>query len=353
MKARTTYLLAAAAVVALAAGWQFGLRSVPVGQVEVAPGTLVFPGLAAKLQQAASIEATHQGKTMVIARKDGKWGLADRGGFPIQSDKLRELLTGLTELRITEARTADPTQFARLGVEDAQPATSNSTLLRVLAADGSPLAELIVGHRRVRTQGNLPESIYIRRPGETQSWVAEGRLPVDADPQLWFDRDIANIDHSRIASVVVTRGNTVLDFARDGDKLVLKSPADHPKLDDYRLEEVARGLETLTLTDVKPVAQQPGEKIGTAVVITTDGLKITIGVFRADKDIWIQLAATGEGAAKAEADALQARVGNWAYQVGSWKEKSFAPTMDDLKASEPTPSAAAAPAEGAPKPAIQ
>jgi hypothetical protein len=321
-------------------------------QVEVLPGTLVFPGLAAKLQQAARIEATHQGKTMMITRDGDKWGLADRGGYPVQEDKLREMLTGLTELRITEARTADPEQFARLGVEDAQPATSNSTLLRVLDAKGTVLAELLVGHRRVRTQGNLPESIYIRRPGENQSWLAEGRLPVDADPQLWFDRDIANINHARVTSVAVSRGDAVLEFARDGDKLVLKEPADHPKLDDYRLEEIARGLEGLTLTDVKPVAEQPGEKIGMVVYTTTDGMRITIQVFRADKDIWIQMAASGEGAAKAEADALQARVGKWAYQVGSWKEKSFVPTMDDLKASEPAPSAGAA-AAGETKPASQ
>ena len=33
----------------------------------------------------------------------------------------------------------------------------------------------------MRTQGNLPEAIYVRRVGEYQSWLAEGRLAVDAD----------------------------------------------------------------------------------------------------------------------------------------------------------------------------
>ncbi|MCW3473864.1 DUF4340 domain-containing protein [Limobrevibacterium gyesilva] len=358
MKPRNTLILAAVAAAALAAGWQFGLRTTPVGQMEVAPGSLVFPGLAAKLQDARRIEVTHQGKTMVIAQENGKWGLADRGGFPVQADKLRELLTGLTELRITEPRTSDPAQYSRLGVEDAQPPTSNSNLLRVLDSNGKPIAELIVGHRRVRTQGNVPESIYVRRPGEAGSWLAEGRLPVDADPQLWFDRDIANIDHARIATIEVKRGDATLEFGRDGDKLTLKSPAEHPKLDEYRLEDIGRGLEALTLTDVKPAAQQSGEKIGTAVMTTTDGLKVTVTVFKADKDIWAQFAATGEDKAKAEAEALQARVAGWTYQVGSWKEKAFVPTLDDLKASEPAPAAAtpqpgSPPADDAAKPAVQ
>ena len=49
----------------------------------------------------------------------------------------------------------------------------------------------------------------------------------------------------------MTRGGQTLNFAVDGRKLVLKSPADHPKLDDYKLDECERGLELLTFQDVK------------------------------------------------------------------------------------------------------
>ena len=342
MKQRTTLVLAAIAVLAVGAAWQFGLRTAPSAQVDIAPGTLVFPGLAAQLGSVARIEITSKGQLLALAPVNGKWGLADRGGFPVQGDKLRELLTGLTELRITEPRTTDPEQYGRLGVED-PAATGTANLLRLLGADGKQIVSLIVGHRRVRTQGNVPETIFIRRPGEAQSWLAEGRLPVDADPQLWFERDIANIPGARIARVVSTRGDTTLEFARDGDKLALKSPAEHPKLDDYRIEEVGRALENLTLTDVQPVAKQPGDKLGTAVITTTDGMIITATIFKADKDIWAQFAATGEGDGKKAADDLAARVKGWTYQLGAWKEKSFTPTLDDLKASEPEPTAGGQP----------
>ncbi len=351
MKQRTTLILAAVGVVALGAAWQFGIRAVPSARQEVAAGTLVFPGLAARLGQVARIEVTSKGRTLALVPKDGRWGLADRDAFPVQGDKLRELLTGLTELRITEPRTSDPAQYGRLGVEDPS-ATGTANLLKLLGADGKPIVELIVGHRRVRTQGNVPETIFIRRPGEAQSWLAEGRLPVDADPQLWFERDIANIPAARVAKVVSTRGDATLEFARDGDKLVLKAPEAHPKLDDYRVEEVGRGLESLTLTDVQPVAKQPeAEKLGTAVITTVDGMVVTASVFKADKDIWVQFAVAGEGEAKAAAEALAARVKGWSYQVGAWKEKSFVPTMDDLKASEPEAPAAGQPPATAPAPA--
>ena len=334
MQQRTSILLAVAAVAVLGAAWQFGIRTAPPAQVEIAPGTLVFPGLAPKLGQVNRIEITSKGVTMGIVQAAGKWGLADRGGFPVQQDRLRELLTGLTELRITEARTSDPTQYTRLGVEDPSP-TGTANLLRLLGADGKPMLELIVGHRRVRTQGSVPETLFIRRPGEAQSWLAEGRLPLDADPQLWFERDIVSIPAAKIAKVVATRGEIALEFGRTDGAFTLVAPTEHPKLDDYRIEEVSRALDALTLTDVRPAAEQPGEKIGTSLITTTDGMLVTATLFKTEKDLWAQFGVVGSDAAKEAATALAARLQGWSYQLGSWKEKSFLPTMDDLKATEP------------------
>ena len=172
----------------------------------------MFPDLAPKLQDAARIEIIHQGKTTTLAKHGDTWGLLDRGDYPVQSSKLRGMLTALTELRLVEQRTSDPAQFSRLGLEDPNGETGTSNLLRVLDASGKPIVAVIVGHRRVRTQGNVPEQVYVRRPDDNQTWLAEGSLQVDADPQQWLERDIMNIDHGRIASVAVTHGDATLEL---------------------------------------------------------------------------------------------------------------------------------------------
>ncbi|MDE2198273.1 MAG: DUF4340 domain-containing protein [Rhodospirillales bacterium] len=351
MRPRTTLILVVLGVTSLALGWRFGVRETPTEATSVAAGTPVFPGLAPKLANARRIEITHQGKTLVLTLHDGVWGIADRDNFPVDVNKLRSMLSGLAELRMTEARTAIRAEFPVLGVENASPPTSNSTLLRVLDGAGKPIAALIVGHRRVRTAGGVPESIYIRRPGEAQSWLAEGRLTVDADPQLWFDRDILNIDHTRIAAVAVTRGAAALSFARQGKTLAMTAPADHPPLDAYKLDDIARALEQLTLTDVQPAAREPGTPIGSAVFTTTDGLSITATVFKTAKDVWAQFSAAGTGSAQKEAARIEARVKGWAYGVGSWKEAALVPSLDMLKAAAAPASAPASPATSAPAPA--
>jgi len=63
---------------------------------------------------------------------------------------------------------------------------------------------------------------------------------------------------------------------------------------------------------------------------------VTIRVFHADKEVWARFAAAASSdKAKPEADKLNGRLTGWTYEIGSWKEKSLVPTMDDLKAPEP------------------
>jgi hypothetical protein len=340
MRGRSVGALAALGVVALAGGWYFGAATTPGGQTAMAGGQLMFPGLTAKLKDAARLEITHQGKQTVIEKRpDGAWGVASMNNYPVQDTKLHGVLAGLTELRLSEPRTTDPTQFARLGLDDPSGAGSSADLLRVVDAAGNPIVALIAGHRRVRSQANLPDEIYVRRPGDNQSWLADGNLQIDADPATWLDRDIMNIGHDRLASVVV--GDKALVFATVDGKLALAEPPDHPKLTDYKVDDVGRGLETLTLQAVKPEADVADPEAGHAVFTTTDGLAVTVKVFHADKDVWARfsVAAVSEKA-KPEADRLNAKLAGWTYQIGSWKEKSLVPTMDDLKAEQPAADAA-------------
>ena len=348
MNRRTLSILVWIAIVALAGGWFFGAGTVPVERKSVDAGQLMFPDLTPKLQKAARIEIVFQGKTTAIALKDGKWGLADRAGYPVQDSKLHAMLTALTELRLVEQRTSDPESYSRLGVEDATKPDANSNLLRVLDADGKPILEVITGHRRTRTQGKVEEQVYVRRPTEDQSWLAEGALQVDHDPSQWLDRAMANIAHARIASVTVARDDKTLVFTRTAEKLTLTDPAEHPPLEEYKVEDIGRALETLTFQEVRAASDPVGATLGTAVFVTNDGLTVTATVFKADKDIWASFAVAGDDKAKTEAEALSKKFAGWLFQLGAWKEAAMVPRIDDLKAAPPPEQPPAAPPPMAP-----
>lgn len=336
MKPRSVLVLAVLGVASLSAGWFLGVAPTRVAEGSVTTGTLAFPGLGARLQDAARVEIEHAGKTMVIERHGARWGMADRGDYPVVASKLRGLLTGLTGLRLVERRTDDPKLLPRLGLGDPTKSGTTADLLRVVDAHGKPLAELVLGHRRVHAEDDLPEDIYVRRPKETQSWLAQGPVEVDDDPSVWLDRDIADIAPDRIVAVSVTRGGTRLDFARKGDTLVLTAPTVHPKLDPGRLDDVAGAYQALTLTDVRP-GKLPGTVIGHSVFRTKDGMTIAATVSRDGKTLWASFAPTGNAAAQK----LAHRVDGWAYELGSWKEAALVPSLDDLKADTSAPAATA------------
>lgn len=329
MKRRTLLLLGTAAAASIGAA----ILLTPDVATPPPPSAipLAFPGLAPRLANAATIEVRRHDGTLLI-RRNGRdeWVLPAKADHPVRPERVRELLVGLTELRLVEPRTADPEMLDRLGVEDPTREGATSSLLRVLDAQGGVIAELIVGRRRMRVQGNVPESVYVRRPGENQAWLAEGRLPLDSDPNLWIDRDLANIPRERVLSVAVTReGEPPLLLRRGGDtdsKLAVVEPAETPELDEISLDEVARGFEFLTFLDVRREADIPGERLGEGRFELTDNLSITVVAHKDGEQFWVRLSAEGDE----EAKRLAERWRGWAYQVGQWKEKAFVPRLADL-----------------------
>jgi hypothetical protein len=344
--------LVLAAVLAVAVGWYFGTATQPVEHASIDNGKLMFPDLATKLKDARRVEITTKGNMTVIALKNGVWGVDDRGGYPVQETKLRGLLTGLTELRLAEPRTSDPAEYARIGLEDPTKDTKGTaSLLQVLDGDGKPIVALIVGHRRTRTQGGVPEEVYVRRPDDTQSWLAEGSVQADSDPQVWLDRNIINIAQSLITKIVSTKNGATIELARDGDKLKVTQPADPPKLEDYKVEDVGRALENLTFQDVRPINEPYGDKAGAAVFSTSDGLDITVTLYHLGKDSWTRFAVAAPDRGKPEADRLNGKLSNWAFETGTWKDAALVPSLDDLKAPPPPPAKPAEPPTAeAPKP---
>lgn len=51
-------------------------------------------------------------------RKDMHWGVAQRAGYPVDGTRLRKLLLSIADAKIAEEKTSDPERYASLGVQD-------------------------------------------------------------------------------------------------------------------------------------------------------------------------------------------------------------------------------------------
>ncbi len=336
MKPRTTLILVVLAVIVLGGGWYFGPHQNPAEQEQASAGTLLFPGLGGALEKAEKIEIAHAGKRFAILRKGDVWTLPSLGAYPVEPTKVHAMLAGLAELRVLGRRTADPAEFAALGVDDPNKSAATGTLVTVSDGAGHPLASLIVGHQNYATSGGETETLYVRRPGEDQSWLAQGKLGVDAEPDLWIDHSIANIDHAKIVHVAITRGPETLIFAPQDGKLALLDPAQHAALQPYKLDTVWRALEFLSFSSVRAGPALPGKPLARTVFTLAGGTAITVTLARDGKELWARFAATGAGT---EAKALARKFGDWSYRLGDWRESALAPTLGDMLAKPPPPAA--------------
>lgn len=319
----------------------------------------VFPGLAERLAVAATVELRRHDGAVTLRREGDTWVVAEKHGFPAVPGRVRELFVGLAELRLVEERTANPDLFSRLGVEDPDTPGATSVLVTVKDQAGRELASLIVGRRRVRTAANLPEAVHVRRPGETRAWLAEGTLRPDTDPLLWLERDLLDIRRDRVASVTTRRVGAdplTLRRAAPGEEFTLVDGPEGFNADRIRLDDLPRALEFLSFTDVMPAAAlADAPAAGEAHVATFDGLTVTLRLVTHEEQRWATIAVSWSApdppiaedapdpllrpeAAKAEAEAVTARVRGWAFRLPDWKADVLTYRLEDVAARQENPS---------------
>jgi|BEDMetMinimDraft_2_1075160.scaffolds.fasta_scaffold02444_4 hypothetical protein len=349
MKSRTSLILFVLGLVVFAAGLITASRHRLSPLVESrSEAALAFPALADKLGQVSRIEIITHDKRLLLSREGETWRLPDHGGYPAIPSRVHGLLTGLVELRLTEKRTSDPADFARLGLDAPQNAGSEAKEIRLTDAKGDTLADLIVGHVRPSPEAGQPDQLFVRLGGVNQTWLASGTLEADPDPGLWMDRDIVNISRDKITGITVDRvappaGRLVL--TRKNDKLEVTDPAAHPVLDQFKIDTLNRALEFLSFTDAKSAAAQPGTRLGRVTFTTSDGLSLAADVSAQGNDVWAVLSFAGEGKAKDEADRLNRKLGGYALAIPGWQPAGIVPSLDDLK---PPPAPAGPPVSHAP-----
>lgn len=372
MKSRTLVILAAAAVVtAGAAIWARGAREARLTPAESRAGQRLFPALRERVNDVVEVAVVTSGGRFEVRRtgtgEAATWGASDKGGYPVDFQKVRGLVVGIANLEILEAKTADPGRLPRLGLQD--PSTPGASSKRVTLRDGKGdvLADVILGGEpgAGRVSGR---SQYARRSNESQSWEVAGRLMVDERLESWLDKQIVKVERARIREVEVLHP--------DGERLVVERPG--PDVQDFTVRDlpadaklswagvagsVASALEYLNLEDVLPAGEVDlgGVEPVRADFRAFDGLVVTTRLYTRDDKHYLAVSAAfdpavrmeppppeapAEGEApppappalksveevEQEAAAVSERAAPWLYVLPGWAASNLQKRMDDLLA---------------------
>lgn len=266
MTARRLQILAAVAVVLLAAGiWLSVHRSSSRADLG---GSAVFADLQAALGDVGEIRLSRGDGGRTTLRKEASGWIVVERAYPADGQRVRELALALSNLKIVESKTSDPANYAKLGVESPDKPTSASTLVEVVA--GAKSWSLIVGKS---AEGR---AVYVRKPKEAASALAEPSLSVDPDQKRWIDRLITDIGGADVRDIAVhpaTGPNYLLARANPGDSNLTLSPVPKGRtpVSPMTLAEQTEALAAFNFDDVRALPSPAPAATDRATYRTFDG----------------------------------------------------------------------------------
>lgn len=301
-------------------------------------GTPVMPRIAQQEKQIASIQIVQGEKKLTLQRAGEVWRVAEREGYPASPARIRELMTALTDLQLVEPRTAVKDKWKLLELEDPAVKDAKSRAIRVLDAKGQALGDLVVGKARYHAFGPGKSGLYVRRPGEAQTWFAMGEVKGGPELKDWVALTAFEIASDRIARVTVEHPGEAPIVVEKGDgkeakfKLAKPLPEGAKLKQGVQIDPMATGFASIELEDVRRLAQTPvGDKVSVLKLEMDGGPVVTFRLRKDGEASWLSFAAAGEGdAPKKAADAINARAAGWEFKIPQWKVDQIARRMTDL-----------------------
>jgi len=353
--------------------------------------------LSAHVNDAARVTITTSQGAFTVEKGDEGWGLQDKGGYPVDFNKVKAVVVGLSELEVAEEKTSNPEYYAKLGVEEIGPDAASK---RITIADGAGtvLADVLVGNARTSRGGGVGgSSLYVRREGAPTSYEVRGAVQVDGQATNWLDKQIIKLEAQRVRQVVIRHPDgEVLTVAKqeEGDAhfAVQDPPADRELIWEGVADSVGGALAWLSLEDVGPDLVDFDQQAATVAEFTCfDGYVVTVETVEVDGKTYLRLhgaldesqradaeivgpepaepepqaeaeAPEGDEAAadseeteepedqgktadevRAEAEALNEKVGAWIYEIPGYRatnlRKRMAELLKPLESEEPEPAA--------------
>ncbi|MET0229664.1 MAG: DUF4340 domain-containing protein [Rhodanobacteraceae bacterium] len=293
MNRRTLIGLALAAVAVFVVAIVIGRFNAP--RTDVAGGqaeTSLVPSLRDRVNDIDRVVVTGAGGKPVatMTRNASGWSIAEKNGFAVDTGKLREFLLKLADAKLVEQKTSNKDKYATLGVEDVAAADAKGVEVE-LGGLKEPV-KIIVGNANARG------GTFVRRAGETASWLASGSISVDKKVENWLRKDLADVTANRVASVTITRPDgKVVRVAKDSEGDTSFRLADVPKgrepAAEFTINGVAGTLAGLRFEDVVSAKDAaPPEKPLNARFATFDGLVVDVVAWEKDGKDYAQIAAS-------------------------------------------------------------
>lgn len=249
----------------------------------------LIPGLSDKLNDVTKLTIHEAGNNVlaVVSKAENKWIVEDRDGYEADFAMVRSLFTNLAEAKLIEAKTSNPDNYSRLGVEDIEQAKAQGAQFSIEGLGGP--VNIIAGN-----DGTVGKnSQYIRRAGENQSWLINKKLNIKKDATHWLRKDILDIPPERVKSIQIQHTDeSVITIENKGTEdyefALLNELPEGKVISESEIYQVANALSSLQLVDVVSLENIEEEAVQSVITkfFTYDGLTLTAKSFSIEDQMY-------------------------------------------------------------------
>lgn len=308
-------------------------------------------GLKEALGEVRRVDLASSTSRASLRREGDSWGVAERQGYPVDRERLGDLLKALAAARVLEQKTSKPEFFGRLGLEDIDKPGSSAVLVEIWRDDSGPAWRVIVGNAAEGRSGR-----YLRLADANETWLVDSSPQAFADPADWIDRRVLGLGFERVAGVTRSLADgSGFEASRPDPAAPSLSVASLPEGTRPRYDSVfdaaARAVLTAEAEDVRKAGDDlfAGSALARNRIRFFDGLTLDVDAVKASDGNWIRVRASGvapaaaaeQGSEKpplqdpaAEAAAIEARLTGWAFKVSDYIYGELAKRLEEYTEAE-------------------
>jgi hypothetical protein len=259
--------------------------------------------------QAAGISAivVRQPKAVLtIEKKNDRWSLAERDGFPADYDKVRDFVLKAIAVKIGQSEPIGEKDRARLNLDE------SGTAVEFLGADGKPLARFTAGKKYFKAAPENPDKAigdgrYVALPGDDKRVYVVGDPLTQASVKTadWISKAALGVEKIKSLEVKFADG-TSWKVERSGDNAdwKLAGARGDEKLEITKANAASYTFGQIQIADLAAKGLKPEDagldKPTTVSAVTLDGAGYLLKVGKAEGDnLYATLDVTGDSKAEA------------------------------------------------------
>ena len=337
---RKTTFIALVAVAAVAAGAAIALSMGRDGGGSAGrSGERFLPEVTSRANDVREVVLVRHDGTATLKQDGDRWIFVERADYPANGEQIRRVIVELADLRLVEPKTRKSDLYGRLQVEEPTGKDARSTAMTLKDGQGKVIAEAVIGRRRIDRLGGGRDSMYVRRKGEAQAWLAAGNVDIAGEYQRFLIRPLVDLPAERFAEAKTIQPDGAVLVARratpEGKMEVVDLPEGKTVKEDDRLRRMGSAFVNLDIDDVKKRGEANIPDVAVKAEFRTfDGIVIKAATHETNSRAWarftVETTPEATDDAKKEAATLKTKLEPYDFELLGFKTAPMTTKLSDL-----------------------